>query len=80
MGLIHSADRINAQVIYRFALAQVECTSNNFKQNITSLSLLVGTTIDPRMLSLKKTVICVVSRLTTILAFYLLFHSDHYIG
>ena len=44
-----SQDRINAQVIYRFALAQVVCTSkcllNNSKQNITSLSLFVGTII-----------------------------------
>ena len=37
---------INTQVIYLFALAQVECTStcNNCKQTIRSLSLLVGTT------------------------------------
>ena len=33
-------DRINTQVIYRFALAQVECTGY-CKQNITSLALLV---------------------------------------
>ena len=36
-------------MIYRFALGQVEFTSNvllnNCKQNITSLSLLVGTTV-----------------------------------
>ena len=37
-------------MIYRFALAQVECASqtlpNNYcKQNITSLSLMVGTTV-----------------------------------
>ena len=42
-------DRINTQVIYRFALAQMECKVsvllNNWKQNITSLSLLVGTTV-----------------------------------
>ena len=42
-------DRIDTQVIYRFALAQVECTSyfllNDCKQNIASLSLLVGTTV-----------------------------------
>ena len=36
-------DRINTQVIYRFALAQV----NNCKQNITLLSLLVGTAVVP---------------------------------
>ena len=34
---------------YRFALAQIECKVNvllyNYKQNITSLSLLVGTTV-----------------------------------
>ena len=43
-------DRINTQVIYRLALAQVERTSsillNNCKQNCTSLSLLVGTTVE----------------------------------
>ena len=36
---------INTQVIYRFALATSECTSKYLKQNITSLSLLVGTTV-----------------------------------
>ena len=43
------ADRINTRVIYRFALDQVECTSyfllSNCKHNITSLSLLAGTTV-----------------------------------
>ena len=42
-------DRINTQVIYRFALAQVgySCKGllNKIKQKITSLSLFVGTTI-----------------------------------
>ena len=42
-------DRINTQVIYRFALAQVECevnvSLNNFKQNMTSLSILAGRTV-----------------------------------
>ena len=42
-------DRINTQDIYRFTLAHEECKShvllNNCKQNITSLSLLVGTTV-----------------------------------
>ena len=42
-------DRINTQVIYRFALAQIECKVsvllNNCKQNNTSLSLLVGMTV-----------------------------------
>ena len=42
-------DRIYTEVIYRFELAQVECTFdvllNSCKQNITSLSLLVGTTV-----------------------------------
>ena len=40
---------IHRIVIYRFELAQLECTSyvllNNCKRNITSLSLLVGTTV-----------------------------------
>ena len=52
-SLVHYSypqDGFNTQVIYRFALAQVECTSynvlpNNCKQNITSLSLLVGTPV-----------------------------------
>ena len=39
----------NTQVIYRFALAQwcvqVNVLLNNCKQNTTSLSLLVGTTV-----------------------------------
>ena len=43
-------DRINTQVIYRFTLAKAECKShvllNNCKQNITSLSLLVGITVN----------------------------------
>ena len=43
-------DRINTQVIYPFALAQVEyldkCLHSNCIQNITSLSLLVGKTVD----------------------------------
>ena len=45
--------RINTQVIYRFALAQVEYTCKfkfyfyNCKQTITSRSLLVGTTVKP---------------------------------
>ena len=44
-------DRINTQVIDKIALAQVEFDvlhnfyDNNYKQNITSLSLLVGTTV-----------------------------------
>ena len=42
-------DRINTQVNYRFPLAQMECKVsvllNNCRQNITSLSLLVGTTV-----------------------------------
>ena len=46
----YPADRINTQVIYGFALAQMECTINvlvnNCKQNISSLSLLVGTTVE----------------------------------
>ena len=52
-SLVYSSypqDRINTQVIYRFALAQVGCTSycllTNCKQKITSLSVFVGTTID----------------------------------
>ena len=51
-SLVYSSypqDRINTQVIYRFALEQVGCTSSclltNCKQKITSLSLFVGTTI-----------------------------------
>ena len=43
-------DRIDTQVIYQFALALVESTVyivlNNCKQNTTSLSLLVGTTVN----------------------------------
>ena len=46
----------HAQVIYRFALAQVGCTSkcllNNGKQTITSLSLFVGTTIRYNIISI----------------------------
>ena len=42
------------QVIYRFAVAQVECKSysllNNCKQNITPLSLLDGTTVQGKHL------------------------------
>ena len=42
-------DRINTQVIYQFALAQVECKVNvllnNCKQNTTLLSLLAGRTV-----------------------------------
>ena len=45
----YPADRINTQVIYWFTLAHMEYTShvllNNCKQNITSLSLLVGMTV-----------------------------------
>ena len=48
-SLVYPQDRINTQVIYRFALAQVGCTSycllTNCKQKITSLSLFVGTPI-----------------------------------
>ena len=40
---------LSTQVIYRFALTQMECKVsvllNNCKQNTTSLSLLVGTTV-----------------------------------
>ena len=47
----YPANRINTQVSYRFMLAQVECTSyillTKCKHNITSLSLLVGTTVAP---------------------------------
>ena len=47
--LSYPVDRINTQVIYRFALAQVKCTISvllsNCKQSITSLLLLVGTTV-----------------------------------
>ena len=45
--------RINTQVVYRLALAQVVCTHKlkfylyDCKQNITSLLLLVGTTVKP---------------------------------
>ena len=44
-------DRSLAVLIYRFALAQVECTSecltnSNCKENMTSLSLLVGTSVN----------------------------------
>ena len=39
-------DRINTQVICRFGLAQVECTSKFCKQKITPLSLLAGTTVN----------------------------------
>ena len=37
----YPADIINTQVTYRFALAQVECTSKCYfcKQNMTSMSL-----------------------------------------
>ena len=42
-------DRINTQVIYRFALAQVECTCQcftyNYKQNMMSLSNLASKTV-----------------------------------
>ena len=48
--LSYPQDSINTKVIYRFALTQVECTSyflfNDCKQNITSLSLLAGRTVD----------------------------------
>ena len=48
--LSYPQDRINTQVAYRFASAQVECTrwcfTYHFKQNTTSLSLLVGMTVD----------------------------------
>ena len=47
--LSYPVDRINTQVIYRFALAQVKSTISvllsNCKSSITSLSLLVGTTV-----------------------------------
>ena len=53
-GLI--IDMINTQVIYRFALTQMGCKVNvllnNCKQNITSLSLLVGTTVPVSSFSL----------------------------
>ena len=51
-SLVYSSypqDRINIQVIYRFAIAQMECKVNvllnNCKENIMSLSLLVGKTV-----------------------------------
>ena len=48
--LSYPQDSINTKVIYRLALTQVECTSyflsNDCKQNITSLSLLAGRTVD----------------------------------
>ena len=48
--LSYPQDSINTKVIYRFALTQVECTSyflfSDCKQNITSLSLLAGRTVD----------------------------------
>ena len=48
----YPVDRINTQVIYRIVSAQVGCTGhillNNCKHNITSLSLLVGTTVTIR--------------------------------
>ena len=51
-------DRINTQVIYRFALAEEKCTVNvllnNCKQNITSLSLLVGTRVYTSIQKIKK--------------------------
>ena len=39
------AEKIRIQVIYRFALAHENFLLNNYKQNIMSLSLLVGTTV-----------------------------------
>ena len=55
----YPADRINTQVIYRFALDHVACTNhvllNNCNQNITSLSLLVGTTVYNVIISLLTT-------------------------
>ena len=45
------ADRFNTRVIYRLELDQVKCTCtsyfllSNCKHNITSLSLLAGTTV-----------------------------------
>ena len=48
--LSYPQDSINTKVIYRFALTQVECTSyflfSDCKQNITSLSVLAGRTVD----------------------------------
>ena len=48
--LSYPQDSINTKVIYRFALTQVECTSyfsfSDCKQNIPSLSLLAGRTVD----------------------------------
>ena len=48
--LSYPQDSINTKVIYRFGLTRVECTSyflfRNCKQNITSLSLLAGRTVD----------------------------------
>ena len=41
----YPVDRINTQVVYRFALAQVNDLLNNCKQNTTSLSLLAGRTV-----------------------------------
>ena len=38
-------DRINAQVKFRFALAQVECALGNCERSIPSLSLLAGTVV-----------------------------------
>ena len=50
MYLSYRQDSINTKVINRFALTQVECTSyflfSDCKQNITSLSLLAGKTVD----------------------------------
>ena len=48
--LSYPQDIINTKEIYRFALTQVEHTSyflfSDCKQNITSLSLLAGRTVD----------------------------------
>ena len=59
--LSYPQDRINTQVIYRFALAQVNCTRklyiSNCKQSITSLSLLAGTTVQCNVLSHMKKII-----------------------
>ena len=44
-------DRINAQVMFRFALAQVECALGNCGRSFPSLSLLAGTAVETQSLT-----------------------------
>ena len=44
-------DRINAQVMFGFASAQVECARGNCGRSIPSLSLLAGTALETQPLT-----------------------------